>query len=212
MTKGEIIAAIIVAILGMIGTSIGSVFAYIQFAVKRKDEKEEKNVQKLIDEAIKAAKIEMMKELNRVSFERSEEGAQRFQKHKVSIDEINSQIKVNNEQISELTALVKLQTEKMEEQNKAQNAKLEMFAESMTSLNRVVKVSAESQRNANYDRILSIANRVLKNRSITITEKTNLKQLYESWADLHGDSTDYDPKIQTMYEECMKITPIPDGD
>lgn len=208
MTKGEIIVAIIVAILGVIGTSVGSVFTYIQFAVKRKDEKEEKTLQKQIDEAIKIAKIDMMKELSRVSFERSEEGAQRFQKHKISIDEINNQIKTNNEQISELTALVKIQTEKMENQN----AKMDMFAESITSLNRVVKVSAESQRNSNYDRILVVANKVLKNQKITITEKTNLKQLYKSWTELHGDSDDYDPKIVTLYEECMKLTPVPDED
>ena len=81
-----------------------------------------------------------------------------------------------------------------------------MFADSMTSLTRLVTASAESQRTSNYDRLLFVANKVLKSGKMTITEKTNIKQLYNSWKDLQGN----DPKIDTLYEECMKLTPIPD--
>ena len=84
------------------------------------------------------------------------------------------------------------------------------FRESLTSLTSMAKMSAESQRNNTYDRILMVANKVLKSRTITITEKTNLKQLYSSWQDFHREGEKLDPKIVTIYEECMKLTPIPD--
>lgn len=195
MTFMQALVAIGVAIIG----SASATLAFVQFLIKRKDEKEEKDIQSLIDDAIKAAKEEMQEKLDKVSIERSKEGAERFNKHASSIEEINCQIKANNEQISELTNLLK-----------AQIKKTDIVTESLTALNTVVKVSAESQKNSTYDRILVVANKALREKRITISDKTNLKQLYQSWQQLHGKSTDYDPKIVTIYEECMKMTPIPD--
>ena len=130
----------------------------------------------------------MHKEIEEGLHERSKEGKERFEKN-------SDQIKENTEQIAELTGLVKDQI-----------TKLDIFAESMTSLNRVVRASAESQRNFNYDKLLFITNRVLKSGKLTISDKTNIKQLYNSWKDLQGS----DPKIDTLVEECMKMTPVPD--
>lgn len=186
------IVAIIVAIIGVIGTSVGATFAFMQFMIKRKDEKEDNSVQKQINEAVEQAKKEMQEKLDKVSKARSEEGAERFRKHASSIEEINKQIQENSEQIGELTVISK------------------NVLSSMDSLNRVVRASAESQKNSNYDRILFVANKVLKNQTITITEKTNLNQLYESWVALHGVGEPLDPKIKMMYEECMKLVPTPD--
>ena len=62
----------------------------------------------------------------------------------------------------------------------------------------------------NYDRILLVGKNVLKNQRITLAEKTNLKQLYNSWVDFHEENEKLDPKITTLYDECMKFTPIPD--
>ena len=66
--------------------------------------------------------------------------------------------------------------------------------------------SAESQCNSNYDRLLFVTNKVLKSGRMTISDKTNLKQLYSSWKDLGGR----DAKMDTLYEECIKITPTQD--
>ena len=195
MTKEQMIVAIVVAIIGVIGTSIGSVFAYLQFAVKRKDEKEEKDVIKLITIQVEEAKKEMQEKLDAVSVARSLEGKDRFDTHAAAIKEINDQIRANSKQIGELTALTKTQMGKMD-----------VFTESISSLNKVIEVSAESQRNSNYDRILMVANKALKNNKITITEKTNLTQLYESYGKLGG----IDPKIRTLYVECEKLPTVPD--
>lgn len=188
MTLSQAIVAICVAIVG----TAGATFGFIQFLIKRKDDKEENSIQKKIKDAVEKVKKEMQDELDLVSKARSLEGKERFEAHAASIIEINKQIKENSAQISELTTISK------------------NVLESMDSLSKVVRASAESQRNSNYDRILMVANKVLKNRQITITEKTNLEQLYNSWRDLHGENDKLDPKIVTMYKECMKMAPVPD--
>lgn len=179
----ELIVTIVVALIGMVGASAGSIFGYRQFLLKRQDEKEANNIQALIDEAVRMAKAEMQEEFNQGLQERENTGRERFA--------INSEaIQENSAQIGKLVGLVENQILKMDN-----------FAESMTALNRVVKATAEAQRNTNYDRFLTVASKVLIQGEISITEKTNLKQLYTSWKDLDGR----DPKIDTMYEEAMKL-------
>lgn len=182
MTK-ELVVMIVVALIGMIGTSAGSIFGYRQFLLKRKDEREEKNVLKLIDEAVEKAKKEMHEEFSKGLQEREDTGYERFMINSKAIQE-------NSEQITKLVGLVENQILKMDK-----------FAESMTALNKVVMATAESQRNNNYDRILNVSAKVLKDGRISITDKTNLKQLYSSWKELDGK----DDKIDTLYEECMKL-------
>ena len=183
MTITQGIVTIIVAIIGLGGASIGSIFAYKQFMIKRMDEKEERNTQKLIDAAINKAKAELRAELNEVSIARSEEGQRRFDTHAEAFKEVNRQIEENTKQIGELAEISK------------------SVLESMDSINKVVTISAESQRNSNYDRLLIVTNKVLKNKKMTISDKTNLQQLYKSWKALKGE----DPKMDTMYNECLKI-------
>ena len=167
---------------------MASVFGFLQFWLKRRDEKDETALRKMIEEMISAADSRLRDEFATGLTERENTGRERF--------DINSKaIQENTEQIAELTGLVKDQIKK-----------IDLFAESMTALGKVVRASAESQRNSNYDRLLFVANKVLKSGKLTITEKTNLKQLYNSWKDLQG----VDPKIDTLYEECMKLTPVPD--
>lgn len=195
MSLLQAVVAIVVAIIGVVGASIGSVFAYMQFSVKRKDEKEEKDIQKRIDKAVDDAKEEMQKKFSIGLQERENTGKERF--------EINSkQIDKNTSQISEILEIVKGQTKRYD-----------TLAESITALqeatisnSKVTKACAEGMRSTTYDRILIVANKALKRQKITITEKTNLKQLYNSWQELQGR----DDKIETLYDDCMKLTPIPD--
>ena len=201
------LSGIVTILVALVGGSVSAIISHRQFLLKRQDEKEEKSVQKQIDDSIDKAmedfiakcgeigdaQIQKAKEEVRKEFEeglimRGKEGKERF--------DINSkQIAENSEMIKEILEI-----------QKDQSQKFEMLAESMTALNKVVMASAESQRNANYDRLLFVANKVLKSGKMTISEKTNIKQLYNSWKDLSGN----DPKIDTLYEECMKLTPIPD--
>lgn len=217
MTWLQAVVTIVVALISGFGSSY---FTHRQFLIKRQDEKEEKAVKKQIDDAIKVAREEITKEIlesvkkgivdcgeigdkaiekmkNEVKEEfeeglkkRGEEGRMRFIKN-------SEQIEANSKQINEILSIVKDQAQKFD-----------ALSDSITSLNNAVSVSTESQRNSNYDRLLVVMNPILRKRKMTITEKTNLKQLYKSWQDLKG----HDPKIDTMYEECMKLNPIPDED
>lgn len=212
MTFLQAVVTIIVALISGLG---GSFFSYRQFIIKRKDEREEKSTQRMIDYSIKKAREdisqeikdavqqgivdcgtigdkairevqeEFVRKLEEGLKERSQEGAERFNKHAESIEDINRQIEANSIQIGKLTEI-------------STNV-----LKSMDALNRVVTVSAESQRNSNYDRLLIVTNKILKSGRMTIADKTNLKQLYESWQALKGE----DPKMKVMYDECMKITP-----
>ena len=226
MTTGQIIVAIVVAVLGLIGTSIGSVLAYIQFVVKRKDEKEEKTVQSQIDatiatvresiskeikeevhkgiiecgvigdKAIRQAQDEFVGKLEEGLKARGAEGKERFDINSRQIQENSKQLSQNSKQIEELVGIVK-------EQSEQNNSKFNALAESLTSLNKMICISVESQCNSNYDRLLMVTSKVLKSKILTITDKTNLKQLYSSWKELGGK----DAKMDTMYEECMGMKP-----
>lgn len=188
MSKEQIIVTIAVAIIGVIGTSMASVFGFLQFWLKRRDEKDEEVLKIMIAKMIAEADDRLRGEFNGGLSEREETGRKRF--------EINSKaIEENTEQIAKLTELVADQVRK-----------IDVFTDSMTAFSKVLRASAESQRNSNYDRILMVANSILRKQIITITEKTNLEQLYNSWIELDGK----DPKITTMYNECMKLTTVPD--
>ena len=199
--------ACVTILVALIGGSVSAIISHKQFLLKRQDEKEEKTLQKQIDDSIdkamgrfiaecgeigdaqiKKAKDEVRQEFEEGLKMRGQEGKERFD--------------INSKQIAENTEMIK----ELLEIQKSQAEKFDILAESMTTLNKVVMASAESQRNSNYDRILIVANKALKSGIITITEKTNLKQLYQSWKDLGGS----DPKIETIFEECKKLTPVPD--
>lgn len=195
MSKEQMIVSIVVAIIGAIAASLGGGFAFAQFLIKRRDEKEEKDVQKIIDAAIQQAKKEMRQEFNEGLVMRGEEGKERFDTHQESIKEINKRIESNSEQIGQILGIVKDQAEKYE-----------MLAESLASLNMVSKANAEAMRSTNYDRILIVAKKVLNAKQMTVSEKTNLMQLYNSYTELQGD----DPLVKTYYDECMKLSAIPD--
>lgn len=183
MTLGQAIVSIILAL-------IAGVSSTITFFVKRKDDMKENDIQNRIDSAVNKAKVEIYERLEKVSLERSQEGAERFNKHAEHFKQVNKQIEENTKQIGELT---KISTSVLE---------------SMGSMSKMVKASAESQRNTNYDRILIVGKKVLDNQFITLSEKTNIKQLYESYKELQGS----DPYVETLFEECMKLKPIPDKD
>ena len=212
MTLSQIITTILVAI---IGTASGA-FGFAQFMLKRKDDKEERDIQKMIDDAIEIAmnefiskcgnigdkaildaKNELRGELQEGLTMRGEEGRERF--------EINSeQIKQNTEMIKEVLDI-----------QRSAGEKFNQLAESLTALNeatianaRLTRACAEGVRSTNCDRILLVAKNALKRGAITISEKTNLKQLYASYQELQGN----DPKINTYYEDCMKLHSIPDDD
>lgn len=218
MTPFQGFITVLCALIAVAGVITSSILGYRQFTIKRNDEKEEKAVQKQIDDSIKVAREEIRQEIKEAVqqgiidcgvigdkairqvqediVKKLEEGLNaRSEEGRVRFEQNSKQIVQNTEGIKELTGLVKDQI-----------TKIDMFADSMTSLNKVVRATAESQRTSNYDRLLIVCNKILKSNKLTITDKTNLKQLYGSWKDLKGE----DPKIDTLYEECMKLTPIPD--
>lgn len=54
--------------------------------------------------------------------------------------------------------------------------------------------------------MLAVAKKAFKRGTITISEKTNLKQLYDSYTELQGT----DSKIKTYYKDCLQLKSIPD--
>ena len=218
----EVLGTILVAALTAFGSQY---FGYKQFILKRQDEKEEKNVQKIVDDSIKNLRTELLGEIKenvkqgivdcgeigdrailRVQEElqeeikkglemRGEEGKKRFEVNSRQIEANSKQLAENSKQIEEILGIVRGQT-----------TKYDLMAESLTSLNKVAAATAEAQCNSNYDRLLIVTNKVLKSAHMTISDKTNLMQLYDSWKVLGGK----DAKMDTMYNECMKIPPVLD--
>ena len=220
----KILGTIIVAAVTAFG---GGYFSYRKFILERKDAKEEKSMKLLIEAEVSKAKDEMRKEIKdsvqkgivdcgeignreirRVQEEimqslksglaaRGEEGKERFDINSRQIQANSKQLAENSKQIEEILGIVKGQAQKYD-----------VMADSLTALNKVVSLSADSLCNSNFDRLLIVTNKVLKNGKLTISDKTNLKQLYSSWKELGGK----DPKMDTMYEECMKMTLVTDNE
>lgn len=229
MDANEIIKTLGTVLVSMITTFGGGFFLMKKFYMERQDAKEEKSTQLLIDNSIEKAKEEMRKEIKAAVQQgivdcgvigdkairevqeefikrledglrvRSDEGKNRFEINSRQIQENSKQLSENSKQIEELVGIVKDQAE-------SNNEKFTALADTLTSLNKVISISAESQANSNYDRLLIVTNKVLKSGKMSISDKTNLNQLYGSWKDLGGK----DPKMDTLYEECMKITPTLD--
>jgi hypothetical protein len=214
-----LIQAIVSIAVALIAGTTGGGLVFAKFLIERRDKKEELSVQKQIDDAINAARKDITKEIKEAVQQgivdcgtigdkairqsednfvqkleeglkaRGEEGRERF--------EINSkQINENSSMIKEILVIQKDQTEKMGQ-----------LTDSITSLAQVSEACAESQRNSNYDRLLIVTNKIIKNNVMTITEKTNLTQLYDSWKKLQG----HDPKIDTLYGECIKVKTVLDN-
>lgn len=212
MTWLQAIVAVAVALLSGLG---GSYFSYRQFILKRKDEKEEKNIQKMIDDSIAKVKEDLENEIkqsvaksiadcgeigDKAIADVAETVRREFQEGlKMRGEEGRKRFETNSEQIGENTRMIK----EILNIQKEQSAKLGQMVEAVGNLAQVSTACAESQRTSNYDRLLIVTSQILKSGEMTITDKTNLKQLYESWKKLQGK----DPKIDILFEECMEIKP-----
>ncbi len=213
MTTLQAIVSIIVALIA--GTTGGGL-VFAKFWIERKDKKEENAIQKQIDDSIKNARKEITEEIkaavqqgiidcgvigDRAIHEvqdeflqrldeglkaRGDEGAERFNTHAKAISDVTKQIEANSKQISELADL----TQKL--------------VTSIDGMNSTLNVTAKANRNNTYDRLLMVTTKILKSKVMTISDKTNLRGLYQSWKDLKGE----DEEIDTKYEECMKMTPV----
>lgn len=188
MTPLQAVVTIVCAIIAVAGVITSAILGYKQFMLKRQDEIEANSVDAKIDKAISNLRKEMMEIIEGVSIARSKEGAERFNTHAKALSDVNKQIEANSKQISELTEISR------------------KTLKSVSELSDSVESSVKSQRNNNYDRLLMVGRKALSTKQITLSEKTNLKQLYESYRELKGN----DPYIETLMEECNKLTPIPD--
>ena len=188
MTPLQAFVTIICALIAVAGVITSSILGYKQFKIKRQDELEAKNAQSLVDSAISDLRKELLEVIDGVSIARSKEGAERFKTHASALEKVDKRIEENTKQISDLTELSK------------------SMLTSVNSLTKSVASSVKSQKNTTYDRLLLVGKKVLNTKSITISEKTNIRQLFESYKEMGGD----DPYINTLMEECEKLTPIAD--
>lgn len=204
MTKEQMIVAIVVAFIGFLGAGVSAGFAFAQFMIKRKDEIEEKDIQKKIDDAIEnamedfiskcgeigdeqisRAKDEVRKEFQEGLKERGEEGRERF--------EVNSeQIQKNAETLGRL---LKIQED--------QAKKADIMMESLTALNKTTAVCAEGVKSTIYDKLYMIAQKAMARKGITADEKANITQLWKSYSALNGNG-----RGETYYKICMEDLPV----
>ena len=209
MTLGQIITTILVAILG----ATGGGFGFAQFLIKRRDDKEEKNIQKQIDETVEAKMREILNQCGEIGDQQIANAVEKARaefKEGLEMRENTGRerFEINSEQIKENTEAIKNMIEMQKEMQIKSNERFNLLAESINSLTSVSRACAEGMRSTTYDRMLLVANKALKRGAITISEKTNLKQLYNSWEELQGN----DAKVTTYFEDCMKLKSIPDED
>ena len=169
MTREQMIVTIVVAVIGAIATALGGGFAFAQFMIKRKDEKEANDIQKQIDDAIDKVKAELQGEFDKGLKARGEEGQERF--------DINTkQIQQNAEALGKLLTI-----------QEEQALKVDKMMESLTSLNTVSKACAEGVRSTLYDKLYIVAEKAMARKGITADESANVKQLWKSYSALNGN-------------------------
>lgn len=197
----QAVVTLLVALISGVGSSY---LSYRQFMIKRKDEIEEKDIQKKIDDAIEKAmedfiskcgeigdeqisraKDEVRKEFQEGLKERGEEGRERF--------EVNSeQIQKNAETLGRL---LKIQED--------QAKKADIMMESLTALNKTTAVCAEGVKSTIYDKLYMIAQKAMSRKGITADEKANITQLWKSYSALNGNG-----RGETYYKICMEDLPV----
>lgn len=197
----QAVVTLLVALISGVGSSY---LSYRQFMIKRKDEIEEKDIQKKIDDAIEKAmedfiskcgeigdeqiskaKDEVRKEFQEGLKERGEEGRERF--------EVNSeQIQKNAETLGRL---LKIQED--------QAKKADIMMESLTALNKTTAVCAEGVKSTIYDKLYMIAQKAMARKGITADEKANITQLWKSYSALNGNG-----RGETYYKICMEDLPV----
>ena len=200
----EIIKVIGTILAAMITTFGGGYLMMKKFYIERQDAKDKELLQKQIDETVEKsmnefiakcgeigdkqidlAKQELHDELVKGLEMRGKEGKERFDINSKAINENTSMIK-------EILVVQKDQTEKFDK-----------MADAITALANVSEACAEAQRNSTYDRLLMVTSKIINAHKMTLAEKTNLVQLYDSYKKLNGTSKELDIR----YEECLKITP-----
>lgn len=221
----KVLGTILVAVITTVGTGY---FALKKMYVEKQDKKEDELLQKRIDDAIKAARKEItmeikeevrngivecgaigdkaireaqedfVKKLEEGLKARGDEGKERFEINSRQIEANSKQLSENSKQIEELIGVVKDQAETTEK-------KFNALADSLTSLNKITYANAKSQRSAIFDKLLMVGNKILKAGKMTVNDKTNLIQLYNSWQELQGE----DAELDTLIEECKKLPVIP---
>ena len=221
----KILGTVLVAVITTFGTGW---LALKKMYVERQDKKDEVLLQKRIDDSIKAAREEItmeikdevrkgivecgvigdraireaqeefVKKLEEGLKARGEEGKERFEINSKQIQENSRQLSENSKQIEELIGVVKEQAETTEK-------KFNALADSLTSLNTITYANAKSQRSAIFDKLLMVGNKILKAGKMTVNDKTNLIQLYNSWKELQGENDE----LETLVEECKKLPVIP---
>lgn len=221
----KILGTVLVAVITTFGTGW---LALKKMYVERQDKKDEVLLQKRIDDSIKAAREEItmeikeevrkgivecgvigdkairdvqediIKKLDEGLQARSEEGKIRFDKNSKQIEANSQQLAENSKQIEELIEIVRKQAETSEK-------KFNALSDSLTALNKISNANAKSQRSAIFDKLLMVGNKILKAGKMTVNDKTNLIQLYNSWKELQGENDELD----TLVEECKKLPVIP---
>lgn len=221
----KVLGTILVAVITTVGTGY---FALKKMYVERQDKKDEVLLQKRIDDSIKAVREEItmeikeevhkgivecgvigdkairevqeevVKKLEEGLKARGDEGKERFEINSKQIEANSKQLSENSKQIEELIGVVKEQAETTEK-------KFNALADSLTSLNTITYANAKSQRSAIFDKLLMVGNKILKAGKMTVNDKTNLIQLYNSWLELKGENDELD----TLIEECKKLPVTP---
>ena len=221
----KILGTVLVAVITTFGTGW---LALKKMYVERQDKKDEVLLQKRIDDSIKAAREEItmeikeevkkgivdcgvigdrairevqedfLKKLDEGLKARSEEGKERFEINSKQIEQNSIQLSKSAKQIDELI-------EMMKEQSETSTKKFNALSDSLTALNRISSANAKSQRSAIFDKLLMVGNKILKSGKMTVGDKTNLIQLYDSWKELGGENDE----LETLIEECRKLPVIP---
>lgn len=221
----KIIGTIVVATISTFG---GGWLALKKFYIERQDKKDDELLQKRINDSIALARKEItmeikeevkkgivecgiigdrairevqedfLKKLDEGLKARSEEGKERFEINSKQIEQNSIQLSKSAKQIDELI-------EMMKEQSETSTKKFNALSDSLTALNKISSANAKSQRSAIFDKLLMVGNKILKSGKMTVGDKTNLIQLYDSWKELGGENDE----LETLIEECRKLPVIP---
>lgn len=169
---------IVLTILGS-----GALFSFLQFLIQRKDNKEDKEIDKKFEEIEK----EIKEGLN----EREKTGAERFEKHEKSITEIMEVHKKDLEKLLQTFDELKTNDERVE---------------------RTINQIAENQKNVcdsltglAHDKIVYMTDKITERGYITLKERATLDSIYQPYKAMGGNS-----HAKAGYDHVIELDVISD--
>lgn len=167
----------------------GALFSFLQFLIQRKDKRNDTNIEKRFDEIVNIFNKQLKEVSNKLEVsiqERENKGAERYNTHKIKIEDMSEQ---HNRDFKALLQAI------------------DQLKENDSKITSTIDIINENQKNAcdalmglAHDRIIFTSDKIIERGCVTTKEKATLESIYEPYKRMGGNS-----HAKVGYENVTKL-------